>query len=162
MVGYKVLGAWGLANIAAGGIGYFNAQQDEWKYFHGMNAAWGVMNTFIAAAGLNRARRQLHQPVDDQQAYKRYRNDKRHYLINTCFDVLYVGVGVGFVKYADHPGANRDLFTGFGRSIVVQGVFLLLFDNVMYASQLKANHRWLRVMDEIRFTNTGVGFNYNF
>ena len=41
--GMKVLGAWGIGkNIADGGIGYFMAKQDEWKYFHGkMNALWG-------------------------------------------------------------------------------------------------------------------------
>ena len=35
-MGMRVLGAWGIANIAEGTVGYFTAKQDEWKYFHGM------------------------------------------------------------------------------------------------------------------------------
>ena len=160
--GMEVLGAWGIVNMAAGTIGYFNAKEDEWKYFHGMNAAWGLMNTLIAAEGLGRAQRERRRNPDFQQSYKRYKSDKRHYLINSCFDVVYIGVGVGLTKYADKAENNPEVYRGFGKSIVLQGVFLLIFDNMMYAAQLKNNSKWHRIMHEIHITNNGMGFNYNF
>jgi hypothetical protein len=160
--GMEVLGFWGIENIAEGAIGYFTAKQDEWKYFNEMNVLWGAVNTGIAAMGLGGVRKEMAKSLNAQHAYDRYLANKKLYLINAGLDVLYIGAGVGLTALGQSAKNNESIYTGFGRSFVVQGVFLLLFDNVMFAAHESYNSKWYRLMDEIRITNNGVGFSHNF
>ena len=52
--------------------------------------------------------------------------------------------------------------TGFGKSFVLQGVFLLLFDNTMFALHNHYNSRWLQALQEVQFTGKGIGFVHTF
>lgn len=158
----QVLGCFGVANAVAGGVGYFTAKQDEWKYFHEMNAAWGIVNAGLATYRLSRARKQAKAKLDYTVAYDNYRRDKRIFIINIGLDAAYVAVGAGLAQYAKTDKSNPALFTGFGRSIVLQGVSLLIFDNIMYRAHLKYNSRWAQLLDEMHFTGNGIGFNYTF
>jgi hypothetical protein len=160
--GMKVLGAWGLTNIAASTVGYFTANTDEWKYFHEMNVLWGVVNTGIAGLALGGVRKEMAATLTYQQAYNRYVSTKRLYLINAGLDVLYIGTGIGLNEYGATAKKDAAIFKGFGKSLVVQGVFLLLFDNVMFASHQRQNTKWYRIMNEIRITNNGVGYIHTF
>ncbi len=160
--GMKVLGAWGIASIAEGGIGYFTAKKDEWKYFHEMNAAWGVVNTGIAVLSLSRARKEAAARINAEDAYARYKSDKKLYLINAGLDVVYIAAGVGLAKYSENAKNNPEMWSGFGKSIVIQGVFLLIFDNVMYTTHSRYNSLWFRLMNEIHVSNTGIGVNHSF
>ena len=160
--GMEVLGSWGLVNIAGSGVGYFAAKQDEWKYFHEMNVLWGVVNTGIAAMGMVGVRKEMAKKLNYQQAYDRYLANKKLYLINAGLDVLYIGTGIGLATYSKSAKSDKDIYSGFGKSLVVQGVFLLLFDNVMFASHASGNSKWYRLMNEIRISNAGVGFNHSF
>ena len=110
-----VLGSWGLANIAAGGIGYFTAKQDEWKYFHEMNFLWGVVNTAIAGIGLADVKNELAAKLSYQKSYTRYLATKRLYLINAGLDILYIGAGVGLSAYSTTAKNGADIYKGFGR-----------------------------------------------
>ena len=159
--GMQVLGAWGLANIAEGGIGYFSARQDEWKYFHEMNALWGVVNTGIAGFGLYGIKKDMAHKLTADWAYDRYRSNLRLYLVNAGLDVLYLGTGVGLSKYSETTKNNPALFSGFGKSIAIQGVFLLIFDNIVYAAHRRNNTRWIQLIDEIHLTNNGIMLNHN-
>ena len=160
--GMEVLGVWGLANIAEGGIGYFTAKQDEWKYFSEMNVLWGVVNTGIAAMGLGGVRQEMMKKLTYQQAYDRYRANKKLYLINAGLDILYIGAGAALAAYGSSAKTNQATYDGFGKSLVVQGVFLLLFDNLMFASHQRMNSKWYRLIDEVRFSSRGVGFSHSF
>ena len=160
--GMQVLGAWGIANIAEGGVGYFTAKQDEWKYFQGMNALWGVVNTGIAAMSLSGLRRESNEKLTFQQAYARYHSNKKIDLINCGLDVVYIGAGIGLVKYSETTKNNPALFSGFGKSFALQGAFLLLFDNIMYSSHARYNALWFRIMNEIHISGTGGGIIHTF
>ena len=155
-----ILGAWGVANIADGGIGYFMAKQDEWKYFHEMNAVWGVVNTGIAALGLANGRRERAEKINAMTAYERYKASKKIYLINSGLDVLYMATGLGLTKYAETAKQNAAIFNGFGKSIVMQGAFLFIFDNFMYTTHARYNSKWIRVMDELTVSTNGIGIRH--
>ncbi len=158
----EALGAWGIVNIVGSGIGCFTAKQDEWKYFNEMNVLWGMVNTGIAAMGMAGVRKEMAKNLTYGQAYDRYLANKKLYLVNAGLDVLYIGAGVGLSAYAASAKSDKPVYTGFGKSLVVQGVFLLIFDNVMFAAHQSANSKWYRLMDELRITNNGVGFSHNF
>ncbi|MFI5196350.1 MAG: DUF6992 family protein [Chitinophagales bacterium] len=160
--GMKVLGLWGIANIAAGSIGYFTAKQDEWKYFHEMNVIWGMVNTGIAAMGMAGVRKELNVRLSYERSYDRYRANKKLYLVNAGLDVLYIATGVGLTEYSVNAKTDAAIYRGFGRSIAIQGVFLLLFDNVMFAAHQQSNSNWYRIMNEIHVSNAGIGFIHTF
>lgn len=160
--GMKVLGGWGVANAVAGGIGYFAANNDEWKYFHEMNAMWGVINAGIAWAGLAGVRKEMNAKYTYKQAYGKYRSNKKLYLINIGLDVLYVGGGVALNEAGNSAKKNQNMLHGFGKSVAIQGVFLLLFDNVMFASHHRSNSKWYQLMSELSYTGNGIGFIHNF
>jgi hypothetical protein len=160
--GMEVLGAWGIVNIAGGGIGYFTAKQDKWKYFQEMNFFWGVINTGIAASGFAGVRKEMQKKMTADQAYDRYQATKKLYLINIGLDVVYIGTGVILTSAGNNNKRNGDILNGFGKSVALQGVFLLLFDNVMFASHQRNNSNWFRIMNEIHVSGTGVGINHTF
>jgi len=160
--GMKVLGSWGIVNIAGGAVTYFTTTQDEWKYFSEMNVVWGAVNTGIAAVSLAGIRREMAIKMDYQQSYGRYRANKKLYLINAGLDVIYIGAGIGLATYAQNTNKDQPIYSGFGKSIAVQGIFLLLFDNIMFSANQLDNSKWFRLMNEIRFTGNSVGFNHSF
>jgi len=160
--GMKVLGSWGIVNIAGGAVTYFTTTQDEWKYFSEMNVVWGAVNTGIAAMSLAGIRREMAIKMDYQQSYGRYRANNKLYLINAGLDVIYIGAGIGLTAYAQNTNKDQPIYSGFGKSIAVQGIFLLLFDNIMFSANQLDNSKWFRLMNEIRFTGNSVGFNHSF
>ena len=160
--GVLALGTWGIANIAGSGIGYFTATKDEWKYFHEMNVLWGVVNTGIAAMGMAGVRKEMGAKLNYRQSYDRFLSNKKLYLINAGLDIAYIGAGIALTEYGSSTKSNAAIFKGFGRSFTIQGVFLLFFDNIMFASHLRYNSKWFTIMNEIRLTNTGIGFTHTF
>jgi hypothetical protein len=158
----KVLGAMGIASVVSGGIGYFTAQQDEWKYFHEMNVLWGAVNAGIAFMGMSGVRKEMAAKYNYKQAYDRYRSNKKLYLINAGLDVLYIAGGVALNEYGRTAGKDQAIYQGFGKSIAIQGIALLLFDNIMFASHHRHNSKWHILMYDLRFTGNGIGFIHNF
>lgn len=155
--GAKVLTAWGGANLAAGAIGYFAAQSDEAKYFHQMNTMWGAVDGGIALLGQLAVRRQLRQPLKIAAAYERYKRDKRAYAINAGLDLLYMGAGTLLLNNsASQQGDTRAMNAGYGKSLLLQGFALLVFDNVMLWQHRRNTDRWDTIMDEIRITGSSL------
>ncbi len=160
--GASVLNVWGVANIGVGCVGYFTAKKDEWKYFHEMNAIVGAVNTTISGLAFYSVRKQAKEHPGPKAAYARYKSDKATYLSSIVIDAAMVGAGAGLVLYSADNKKSPGMYLGFGRSLVVQGVCLLAFDNIMYRAHLKYNSRWAQLLEELRFTGAGFSFNYNF
>ena len=160
--GAMTLAGWGMANVVVGGVGYFTAKQDEWKYFHEMNAAWGAVNTGFAIGGIMRARKQAAEKINAGKDFHYFERNKSSYLISVALDVVYVGAGVTLAGYGKSAATNGAAYKGFGESIALQGLFLLAFDNIMFASHQKRSSKWNVLMDELRFTGAGLSFVHTF
>ncbi|MBA3828946.1 MAG: hypothetical protein H0X33_08415 [Taibaiella sp.] len=160
--GMKVLGTWGVANIIEGGIGIATAKNNEWKSFHEMNLAWGAVNTGIAIAGYFGARKELDKKVTCSQALQNYESYKRLYLINAGLDIVYTGAGLVCIEHAKNTTLNKDTWNGFGKSLVIQGAFLFVFDNIMFASHQKRNTQWYKLLQGVCLSGNGIGMNYQF
>ncbi len=158
----KVLAGMGIASMAAGGAGYFAAQQEEWRYFHEMNVMWGAVNTGIALFGMAGVKKEMTAKYNYKQAYEKYTSNKKLYLINAGLDILYIAGGVGLNEYGRSAGRDKPIFQGFGKSVAIQGIALLLFDNVMFAAHHRNNSKWYILMSDLRFMGNGVGFVHTF
>jgi len=160
--GMKVLTGWGAACFAGGLAGTFTATNPETKYFCEMTAAWGAINTGIGLITLANVRKELAAKLNAEQSYRSYKDNTRLYLINAGLDVVYIGAGIGLNAYGQSTKNNAPLYQGFGKAVVMQGVFLLLFDNVIYSAHRLDNSKWFRIMNEIRFSGSTVGIVHPF
>ncbi|XZF13764.1 DUF6992 family protein [Chitinophagaceae bacterium MMS25-I14] len=157
--GMKVLGAWSVANIITGVPGCFIAKDKEWKSFHGMNTAWGVVNLGISAMGFMGARKELQANYTATDGLHRYEANKRLFLINAGLDVSYVASGALLLALADKQ-TDAATCRGFGKSVIMQGLFLLIFDGTMYTAHQRRDSRWYRTMQHICISGNGIGVNY--
>ncbi len=128
-----ILLGWGVANV---GIGLFRRKLNNQarRYFWQMNLAWGAVDALIA--GLT-----LRALATD---YTRFATDRAFQAtqvkvigFNIFLDVLYVLGGLALLKVnVKKRSARRQ---GYGRSIVVQGGFLLVLDAVLFVLLRAAN-----------------------
>jgi hypothetical protein len=100
---------WSLPWIAVGVVGLWTSNDPYWKGFWGMNAAWGLINTGIAYAGL------LGAEPDPAGL-------RTTLFINAGVDVVYV---IGGLYLFTRP---EDTWRGSGVAVIIQGAFLLAFD----------------------------------
>ncbi len=130
--GLWTLAGWGAANAMAGAIGHFaQVDEPEWRAFHQMNAMWGVVNAAIAVPSLvDRSGREGRTP-DLRRSLEEAHAFERALLLNAGLDVAYLAAGGWLWERGDREADPRQL--GFGRSIVLQGAWLLVFDVVMFS-----------------------------
>lgn len=160
-LGMAHLGAWGAVNVAAGGVGYFVSSDREWKSFHGMNAIWGVTNLAIAYMGYRSAKNEARKTLTIDEELHRYEQNKKLFLLNAGLDVLYIGTGVTLHAYVDQF-EDTDMWSGFGKSIALQGIALLIFDGTMYTLHGKQDKKWYKLLQGVVVTGNGVGYRYGF
>ena len=160
-VGMKVLTGWGAVNTITGVAGCLTANSKEWKAFHGMNAIWGITNAGIGLMGLAGVRKEMKRESNCSDMLQRYESTKRLFLINGGLDFLYIGTGV-FLREHAKTEAKPDVWRGFGNSILIQGVFLLLFDGTMYAAHQGKNKKWYKALNGLCVSDKGLGLSYTF
>ena len=134
--GLGLLGAWALLNLV--GSGYFLPRTDRRTvahHFHFMNCCWGFINAVLAAVGILRTHPgapptgfTAASAAHDQQVLVLI------FQVNAVLDLGYLLVGWWLAARAARPSHNPigpPLLLGYGRSIWVQGGFLLAFDALM-------------------------------
>ncbi|KAB2814096.1 DUF6992 family protein [Phaeocystidibacter luteus] len=135
--GMLVLGSWAVGNMAVSGIAAGRTTGED-KYFHQMNVYWNIVNLGIAGAGYygalgDAAGLSLVETLNEQHSIETI------LLLNAGLDVAYMAGGAWMIEKSKTASANAERWKGFGRSIVLQGAFLFVFDVSFYAVQ--ANHR---------------------
>lgn len=131
LAGMLSLSGWAVANLAGGTVGFFTADEGADKYFHQMNALWNLVNLPLGIIGMVSAAREDPGALGSRAAIRASRKQQRVYLINAALDLVYLtGGGLTWTL-----GAQRELprAIGYGRSVVLQGAFLLAFDAVLLA-----------------------------
>lgn len=123
---------WSLLNIAAGLLGLI-CLQGFWYYFVMMGLVWGIINFAVTMW------------IFDHTVYKKFRKGlaferleaQRHVekmiLLNIGLDFSYFFIGLLLREHAFVSGVPYpELWMGFGWSIVLQGLYLILHDNYFY------------------------------
>ncbi len=126
-----ILGTWAVGNIAAGAALYGQHEGSE-RQFHIMNAGWNVVNLGLATLGYFNAMKTdpsslgLFESIEAQNAIE------KTFLFNGGLDVGYMLGGLYLMERAKTADKNADQLKGFGKSIVLQGAFLFVFDLAAY------------------------------
>ncbi len=125
-----LLGLWALLNLLVSG--YQVARLDrrhEAFHFHLMNAGWGLVNALLAAAGLAGTHPGQTTGLQLSTLLAGQLRLEGLLLLNAGLDVAYLMTGFWLRARALAPGAVRpERLAGYGRSLWVQGGFLLVFD----------------------------------
>ena len=127
-----VLATWALLNLV--GSGYWLARTDrrtETHYFHGMNVGWNFVNAVLAVVGMLRAQPNYVAGLTLTDSLVAQFDFEKILLLNVGLDVAYVCVG-SWLRARAATGKRPERLRGFGRSLWLQGGFLLLFDLSFY------------------------------
>jgi hypothetical protein len=152
-----VLGSWSVVNIGTGLIlsGQSNGEnQYAWK----MNVYWNVFNLGIAGLGYAGMRKALSGKNSFAENEKAQQSIEKLYVFNTGLDLFYIAGGLFLIEKGQTESVpdKKYQFMGYGKSIIVQGGFLLAMDAVMYLLHHK-NTRLLNKRLENFEINTGPG-----
>ncbi|MFW5759056.1 MAG: DUF6992 family protein [Bacteroidota bacterium] len=136
--GMYLLGGWALANLTLGTYGWINEKGSK-MYFHQMNAAWNVVNLTIAGYAMWEMSGFDLAGMTADEMMKQHMRSENLYLINAGLDILYVAGGAWMLHASKSNEKRPDLLKGYGRSVMLQGAFLFVFDLTKFAIQY--NHR---------------------
>ena len=128
--GMIILGSWGLGNALTGGIVGLRANGEN-KYFHQMNLGWGLVNAAIAGFGYYSAARMGSDISGTLDLLQANQSLQKTLLVNAGLDVAYLMGGLYLMERSRRPDVNQERLKGFGKSVIMQGAFLLVFDGVM-------------------------------
>jgi hypothetical protein len=134
--GLGLLGMWALANLIVSGYQLPRTDRRELPHhFHFMNCCWGFINAVLAAVGILRTHPGA-PPVGFSAIEAAF--DQQHvvtvFQVNAALDLGYLLIGWWLVARAAQPALQPITpvrLLGYGRSIWLQGGFLLVFDAIM-------------------------------
>ncbi len=134
----KPLEQWGLASMIGGAV--LALLPGCWRHFGLQAIGWGAVDWLLAKAGQRQALLKAEDLVigdlDEAEAHAAAERLRNILLINTGLDLLYIGSGLWLLRQAgNHPDRR-----GMGAGILVQGLFLLVFDSILAA---EINRRWI-------------------
>lgn len=149
--GMIVLGAWSLANISTGAVGWSRTSGQQ-KYFHQMNLFWNTVNLAIAGYGLYTNSLTNSSTIGFAEVFAKHQQTERILLINSFLDLGYIGAGLA-MRYLSPKYPNRmEMLKGYGNSLILQGGFLLVFDGILYGIMKNAS---ASLPDDLQLSMTG-------
>lgn len=123
--GMTILGGWAMTNLLVGGVAR-QYSSGYLRYFHEMNAGWNVVNLGIAAIGYYALPDVTHWTA--LVGVNELNKIDRILLFNAGLDLGYMALGYGLIERGRRLDSER--YIGYGRSLLVQGGFLFLFDSI--------------------------------
>ena len=128
--GMLILGTWAVVNLIFGVIASFRTR-GQIQAFHQMNAYWNVVNLGIAAYGFWQESQVA--VLNFWEVLVAQQQIEKILLANSALDFGYIALGLCLIERGRR--LEKDKWLGFGKSIVLQGAFLLLFDAILYGFQ---------------------------
>lgn len=146
--GLAVLAAWVLLNLLVSG--HFLARADRRQpayYFHGMNVGWALVNAGLACWGIYHLEPMAPAGLQLAEVVQAQLFNENLFLLNAGLDVGYIATGYYLRARAGLPHELRPARQiGFGRSLAVQGGFLLVFDALMWGWLHWQGQEWLPLL----------------
>jgi hypothetical protein len=156
--GMLTLGGWALANMTIGSIGLARTSGST-RYFHQMNLFWNIVNAGLATAGYLSASGSDPAAFNITASISEQMRMEKILLLNAGLDVGYIALGL----FLNERGLRKDQsrLKGYGKSLLVQGGFLLLFDIGLYLV-LHQNFTNFQILNHIQLSWTGTGMSIKY
>lgn len=143
IVGMTSLISWAAVSMGSGAVGWFLTEDEEWKGFHRSNITWGAINMGIAVPALVMTMKQDPASYGLGQSLKESYNLRFSHGFNAGLDVGYMVAGAWLLdrgKLIEDPH-----MVGIGRSMIIQGGALLLYDVLFLFLRELENKRLMAV-----------------
>jgi hypothetical protein len=134
-----MLGTWAIGNMTVGGISMRQTDGSA-KYFHQMNLMWNTVNLGIATYGLLSKTPEF-TPIWEELV-SNHRKTENLYLINAGLDLVYMASGAYMIHRSKSSLKKADMLEGYGKSVILQGGFLLAFDTLFWLVQRNLRTTW--------------------
>lgn len=154
-----ILAGWAGVNIVQSSIVAANATGTD-KAFFQMNAYWNTVNLAIAGFGLYSVKKLVLKKISLVENIHAQHQLEKILLFNTGLDVGYVFGGL-YLNERGQRLANQQT-EGYGKSLVLQGSFLLVFDIVQYCLHHANGKQLDKFLENVTIgaTQNGVGLSY--
>ena len=128
--GMLILGTWAVVNLILGALASFRTS-GQTQAFHQMNAYWNVVNLGIAGFGFWQESQVA--AMNFWEIFVAQQQIEKVLLFNAALDFGYMAIGLLLIERGRR--LEKERWMGFGKSILLQGAFLLLFDAILYGFQ---------------------------
>lgn len=155
--GMILLGSWATLNILSGSTGYFLSENDT-KYFHQMNAGWNFVNLGIAGFALYGISQMDASALSYSESLGELQNLDKILLFNAGLDVGYMAAGAWLWERGIRKESQR--LEGYGKSLILQGGFLFVFDLVLYMIHAPLTNDLLQLSDQFEITASGFRIHF--
>ena len=125
--GMLILGTWAVVNLILGALASFRTS-GQTQAFHQMNAYWNVVNLGIAGFGFWQESQVA--AMNFWEIFVAQQQIEKVLLFNAALDLGYMAIGLLLIERGRR--LEKERWMGFGKSILLQGAFLLLFDAILY------------------------------
>ena len=152
-----VLGGWAVANIIGSGAGAVSTNGEAY-YFHSMNVLWNIANLGIAIPGYIGTKRRTGKTMDIPSTINKQIATEKLYLINGILDIGYFVMGYYTYNLGTKYEKRREMMHGYGSSMMMQGMFLLLNDIIVV--WIHGKHRKNKldpILNNLKFSGNAVG-----
>ncbi|MEP0712802.1 hypothetical protein [Algoriphagus sp.] len=150
--GMLILGAWAIGNMIWGGIGASRSLGVK-KGFHQMNLYWNTVNLAIAAFGYYQAINDS-PDIDFLATIVAQHGIEKILLFNGALDIAYMTGGLFMLERGRRKDDERLL--GFGKSVILQGAFLMVFDAILYGFHVSNAKELPELMKNLNLVLTGI------
>jgi hypothetical protein len=157
-----ILGSWAVGNMVAGAV-FTGRSEGSDKYFHQMNIGWNAVNLTIAGFGLYSALTadpgsfNLVQTIEEQHRFQKI------LLFNAGLDVGYMLGGAYMMERSRRfTDVKADRLHGFGKSILLQGGFLFVFDLATFFALSADNPDLHQLIGSVTFSGNQISLCYRF
>jgi hypothetical protein len=158
--GMLILGSWALSNMALSSVKLQSANP-EVKAYHQMNLAWNAVNLAIAGFGYYgsisaSADLSLTESIIEQNKISKI------LLFNSALDLGYM-VGGAYLMERSKNSDQKSRLNGFGKAVIVNGAFLLVFDSIMYYMHASNESSVLiPLLEKVQIGSNSFGFQWQF
>ena len=128
--GMLILGTWAVVNLILGALASFRTS-GQTQAFHQMNAYWNVVNLGIAGFGFWQATQVA--ALNFWEIFVAQQQIEKVLLFNAALDLGYMAIGLLLIERGRR--LEKERWIGFGKSILLQGAFLILFAAILYGFQ---------------------------
>lgn len=152
--GMYLLGGWATVNLVVNPLLATHAEGTK-QYFYQTNTAWNMLNLGLAGISLWQISRTAGSPTW-QAAYKEQYFSEQLFLVNSTLNVGFIAAGIYLSENSGTATYNAEYMRGAGRSLMVQGSFLLAFDVAMYFAHHRTRKEWTRYLQHVSAGPMGI------
>lgn len=156
--GLKMLSYWASGNILIGSMSYFFIQDTYYQGFAAMNAGWNIVNLGIGLSGIV-SKSSKSEPTF-ASILKENAKLEKIYLFNAGLDFGYMAGGFWLRQYG--ISNQSQLWMGAGEAVVLQGLFLAIFDGIMYYRHFKHGKNLYKSIEKVEINLKGNGLEFRF